>query len=66
MKNKLELLDASEGWIALFSGTTGMGEQISEEEAHNIAGANNEERVQNALCIWGAEMEETEITFMGY
>ena len=64
MKNKLELLDTVQGWIAVFSGTTGMGEQISEEEAHNIAGANNEERVQNALFIWGAELEETEITFI--
>ena len=64
MKNKLELLDTVQGWVAVFSGTTGMGEQISEEEARNIAGANNEERVQNALCIWGAELEETTITFI--
>lgn len=62
MKNKLELLDTAQGWIAVFTGKTGMGEQVSEEEAHNIEGANNEERIQNALVVWGADVEQTEIT----
>ena len=62
MKNKLELLDTAQGWIAVFSGETGMGEQVSEEEAHNIEGADNEERIQYALGIWGADVEQTEVT----
>ena len=61
MKNKLELLDTSQGWIAVFSGETGIGEQVSEEEAHNIGGDNNEQRIQNALVIWGADVEQTEV-----
>jgi len=61
MKNKLELLETTQGWIAVFTGETAIGKKVSEEEAHNIEGASNEERIQNALVIWGADVEQTEV-----
>jgi hypothetical protein len=61
MKNKLKLLDTAEGWIAVYSGTTVSGEIVSEEEAHNIAGGSDLERTQNALIIWGADIDETDV-----
>lgn len=61
MKNKLELLETTQGWIAVFTGETGIGEKVSEEEAHNIKGASNEERIENALVVWGADIEQTDI-----
>jgi len=65
MKNKLELLDTSQGWIAIFTGKTDSDEIVHEEEAHNIGGANNQERIQNALVVWGADVEQTEVTVSG-
>lgn len=62
MKNKLELLDTPQGWIAVFTGETGSGEQVNEEEAHNITGDTDEERTQSALVIWGATSDETTVT----
>jgi hypothetical protein len=62
MKNKLELLDTAQGWIAVFTGTTGMGEHVNEDEAHNIAGDNKQERIDNALLVWGADADETQVT----
>jgi hypothetical protein len=62
MKNKLELLDTVEGWIAVFTGETGMGEQVSAEEAHNIAGDTDVERTDNALDVLGDNSDETTIT----
>ncbi|MDA9557762.1 hypothetical protein N9R79_09775 [Vibrio sp.] len=62
MKNKLELLDTVQGWIAVFSGETGNGEIVDQEEAHNIEGNSEHERVKNALIVWGADEDETEVT----
>jgi hypothetical protein len=62
MSNKLELLDIVQGWTAIFSGETGIGESVIEQEGHNIAGDNDEERVQNALVIWGADATGTRVT----
>ena len=59
--NTLEILNTATGYIAVFSGTTGMGEEVSEEEAHNIQGDTEEERAINALIIWGAISDETTI-----
>lgn len=63
MKNVLELFDTVEGWIAEFSGTTGMGEAAKEEKAHNLAGDDKESLIAEALLIWGADRDETEIVF---
>ncbi|HAS6415329.1 TPA: hypothetical protein I7256_22740 [Vibrio vulnificus] len=54
MKNKLNLLDTRQGWIAVFTGKTGMGDHVVEEEELNIQGANKEERTQHVLAVWGA------------
>lgn len=62
MKNKLELFDTVQGWIAIFSGETGAGEMVSEEEAHNIEGESDQARTMNALLVWGAELDDTEIS----
>lgn len=62
MKNKLELLDTVQGWIAVFTGETGMGESVIEEEAHNIQGDTDQDRTVNALIVWGADIEETTVT----
>lgn len=62
MKNKLDLLDTAQGWIAVFTGETGMGEHVVDEEAHNIEGNTDEERIANALIVWGADVEQTKVT----
>jgi hypothetical protein len=62
MKNKLELLETPQGWIAVFTGETAIGEKVSEEEAHNIEGASNEERIEKALVVWGADIEQTDVS----
>ncbi|EGR4074164.1 hypothetical protein D6U78_09990 [Vibrio cholerae] len=62
MKNKLELLDTAQGWIAVYSGETGSGEMVVQEEAHNIQGDSDQKRIQNALVVWGASEDETEVT----
>ena len=62
--NKLELFDTACGWIAVFTGETGSGDQVIEEEAHNIAGDNNEERIRRALIVWGADADSTEISIL--
>lgn len=62
MKNKLELLDTPQGWIAVFSGETGSGAFAVEEQAHNIEGKTDAERTANALLVWGADAESTDVT----
>ncbi|NAX35498.1 hypothetical protein CAG54_10995 [Vibrio sp. V27_P1S3P104] len=62
MKNKLELLDTAQGWIAVFSGETGSGEMVVQEEAHNIQGDSEQERIQSALAVWVALEDETDVT----
>ena len=61
MKNTLELFSTYTGWIAIFNGETGMGEMVSEEEAHDVSGDSDDERVCNALSVWGADVEETKV-----
>ena len=46
-------------WIAVFTGETGSGELVTEEEGHNIQGDCIEDVIQNALLIWGADEDET-------
>ena len=60
--NTLEILNTATGYIAIFTGTTGMEERVTEEEAHNIEGATEEERTENALNVWGATLENTTVT----
>ena len=57
--NTLEIFDTVSGWIAQFSGTTGMGETVKEEEAHNLSGATISDLVDEALNIWGANRDNT-------
>lgn len=59
--NKLELTDTVNGWIAVYTGITGSGEYVSEEEAHNIKGNTESERVSIALGVWGAEEDNTTV-----
>lgn len=42
--------DQNSNWIAEFDG----------EEAHNIKGSNNRERLENAANIWGLDLDEVE------
>lgn len=62
MRNKLELLNTALGWIAIFSGVTGSGECVNNEEAHNISGENIDELLKSALTVWGALKDDTDIT----
>jgi hypothetical protein len=62
MNNKLELLYTGQLWVAVFSGETGEGEIVREEEAYNITGDSDDERVSNALLVWGADEENTDVT----
>ena len=55
-ENKLIL----NGTIAVFSGMTGMDEVVFEEEAHGLGG-DQEERLNEALSVWGLFEDETEI-----
>lgn len=61
MRNKLELINTALGWIAIFSGVTGSGESVNNEEAHNISGENLDELVTSALNVWGALKDDTDI-----
>jgi len=64
MKNLLEILDTTEGFIAVYTGTTGEGEEVVEEEAHNLRGASKEDREAEALTIWGVDRDTVEITHL--
>lgn len=69
MKNSLRIIEAglskADGYIAIFSGITGMGEKVKEEEAHHIFGDSIEEIIRNSLNVWGSELdiENTDIDF---
>jgi len=62
IKNKLELLDTAQGWIAIFTGKTCGGEYVLDEEGHNIQGDSDEDRVESALAVWGADITDTLVT----
>ena len=61
MRNKLELINTALGWIAVFSGVTGSGEDVKNEEAHNISGESLDELAKSALNVWGALEDDTDI-----
>lgn len=56
--NKLELINTTEGWIAVFTGTTGKGEVVKEEEAHGISGDNIHDRIEDACIVWGINLDD--------
>jgi hypothetical protein len=64
MIDKLMIMNdpSSEFYIASFSGTTGSGEEVEDEEGHNVSGASIEEIISNAAAIWGVDIEDTIIT----
>jgi len=51
--NTLTLYEAYPYYTAVFTGTTGTGEKVQEEEAHGVYG------VQDALNVWGATRDNT-------
>ena len=59
--NTLEIIETTDGFIAVFTGTTGENEDVTAEEAHNIEGKTKKDRETNALMIWGAETDNTVI-----
>ena len=58
----LVLLDLAQSWIAVFTGETGTGDHAVGEEAHNIEGDTDKDRIANALAVWDADLEQTEVT----
>ncbi len=60
-KNKLEVLDTPCGYMAVFTGFTDAGEYIEEQEAESLDGDNEQARISEALSIWGATEENTNI-----
>jgi hypothetical protein len=65
MNNLMIMEDPSnEGfYIAVYTGETGEGEQVKEEEAHNIKGENKEGIIINAAVIWGIDLDDCNIDF---
>jgi len=46
-------------YIANYTGETGTGEMVTDEEAHHIMGDDMFEIIYNALFIWGATLDDT-------
>ena len=47
--------------IAIYSGTTGSGEAVTEEEAHILSGQTKKELIFEALIVWGLYEHEISI-----
>ena len=65
MNNLMIMEDPSnEGfYIAVYTGETGAGEQVKEEEAHHIKGESREDIIINAAVIWGVDLDDCNIDF---
>jgi len=48
-------------YIAEYTGETGMGEFVKEEEAHNIIGSSSEEIILNAAIVWGVDLDNCDV-----
>ncbi len=62
IENELRLVDSAQGWIAVYTGLTGTEDFVFEEEGHNIDGETENDRIENALLIWGADIDQTKIS----
>lgn len=64
MKNELRIIESeTANYIAVFTGKTGSGECVKDEEAHKIYATNRDEATRKSLIVWGADLENTNVTF---
>ena len=64
--NKLMIMEdpsKTDSYIALYTGETGMGESVIEEEAHNIEGSNKNEVLFKAAAVWGVDLDDCAVEF---
>ncbi|MEA3454149.1 MAG: hypothetical protein U9R12_04380 [Candidatus Caldatribacteriota bacterium] len=61
-RNRLEIFDTDEGFVATYTGIDADGIRIENEEAHDLEGASVNELAQHAATIWGLDLDIVDVS----